>query len=147
MSSRKIVPNVKQKTELSCGCACVESVARYWGLDVPQPEPEEYGFAPEDICRELVRLGFRLKMGYFNFEDLEIELFKGRPPIVLTSPDQTEESSHWVVVASTSSRGDKRYVSIMDPAVGRKKRQALEDFESSRAVAGYYKFAIVAFLD
>ena len=136
------VPSIRQGPELSCGPACVASVATYWTHQIP-PSLRE-GVAPfqkkdtsaTDLCAAAKTAGLDAFAFCGTLEDLEVCVRKGRPAIVMAYCGAVGDPAislpyypaiqrllcdlwppkHWTVVIGTI--GDEWFV-IQDPAAGR----------------------------
>ena len=136
------VPSIRQGPELSCGPACLASVAVYWTHEIPPNLCE--ALAPyqkndtsaTELCAAAKTAGLDAFAFCGTLEDLEINVRKGRPVIVMAYCGAIAEPAisppyyptikrllydlwppkHWTVVIGTV--GDDWFV-IQDPAAGR----------------------------
>jgi len=133
------VPSIRQGPELSCGPACLASVAVYWTHEIPPNLCE--ALAPyqkndtsaTELCAAAKTAGLDAFAFCGTLEDLEINVRKGRPVIVMAYCGAIAEPAisppyyptikrllydlwppkHWTVVIGTV--GDDWFV-IQDPA-------------------------------
>jgi ABC-type bacteriocin/lantibiotic exporter with double-glycine peptidase domain len=136
------VPSIRQSPELSCGPACVASVATYWTHEIPPNlreivAPFQKGdTSATDLCGAAKTLGLDAFAFCGTLEDLEVSVRKGRPVIVMAYCGDIGDTviplpyyptikrllcdlwppKHWTVVIGTI--GDEWFV-IQDPDAGR----------------------------
>jgi ABC-type bacteriocin/lantibiotic exporter with double-glycine peptidase domain len=136
------VPSIRQSPELSCGPACLASVATYWTHGIP-PHLRE-AVAPfqrsdtsaADLCTAAKTAGLDAFAFCGTLKDLDVIVRKGRPVIVMAWCGAVGDPAislpyyptikrllydlwpprHWTVVIGTI--GDEWFV-IQDPAAGR----------------------------
>jgi len=145
------VPAVAQSDSLPCGAACLASVALYWDNTLPPGRVAEVVRSKdkaEHSASELCALAERLGLAAYAFqgtmEDIETQVRKGRPMIVMIRPHFVEppfwapysrlamwitlkilRPRHWVTVAGLPADGA---LLILDPGAGayRIERKAFE---------------------
>jgi ABC-type bacteriocin/lantibiotic exporter with double-glycine peptidase domain len=136
------VPSIRQGPELSCGPACVASVATYWARGVPPNLCEAVApfrksdTSATDLCAAAKAVGLDAFAFCGTLEDLEVNVRKGRPVIVMACCGAIGDTviplpyyptikrllydlwppKHWTVVIGTI--GDEWFV-IQDPDAGR----------------------------
>ncbi len=136
------VPSIRQGPELSCGPACLASVATYWTHEIPPNLGEalapyrEKDTSAKDLCAAAKATGLDAFAFCGTLNDLEVIVRKGRPVIVMAycgaiadpaiSPPYYSTvkrllydlwlPKHWTVVIGTI--GEEWFV-IQDPAAGR----------------------------
>jgi predicted double-glycine peptidase len=136
------VPPLLQTRQISCGPTCVAAVAAYWDQDfAPLVSTNKPSFVAEDCtAADLKALAERLSLRAFVYrgsvEDLETNLRKGRPVILLIPKPKYRDGfgfamngvvideamkpwlpakSHWIVGIGFT---DKKII-VHDPAFGR----------------------------
>jgi ABC-type bacteriocin/lantibiotic exporter with double-glycine peptidase domain len=108
------IPDVRQRSEVDCGPACVAAVVRYFGQRISLADAtaallttEHHGTDPSAIQAYLKRRGLRVLAGDMNDTDLRLAVKFGRPVIAVTA-------GHYVVVCGW----DRYRVAVQDPACG-----------------------------
>lgn len=110
--------NVRQHDITDCGAACICSVARHYGMDVPislvreASGTNELGTSIKGMIDALQGLGF--EAGGFSSPDRDVEALRNVPPPVILHTISTKGDLHFVVLYHC----DRRKVRIMDPARG-----------------------------
>ena len=154
------VPSIRQTPDLICGPACVASVATYWTRGIP-PNLRE-AVAPyrtsdtsaADLCAAARAAGLYAFAFCGTVEDLEVNVRKGRPVIVMAYCGYVGDTAlplpyypaikrlvyglwppkHWTVVIGTI--GDESFV-IQDPDAGRyqvRKTRLMSGWERNHCV-------------
>ena len=141
------VPFVKQEKN-ACGAAAVSMVMQYWAQQVGRPAPASadpahienalyspqahgiYNSALENYFRQE---GFRTFALHANVNDLQQQLDKGRPLIVMLKPER-QAPLHYIVVAGINP-GEK-VVLVNDPAQRKLLKIDLSSFEKSWNATG-----------
>jgi ABC-type bacteriocin/lantibiotic exporter with double-glycine peptidase domain len=136
------VPSVRQSPELACGPACLAAVAAYWAHEIPPGLPDAVApfrgsdTSATDLCAAAQAAGFDAFAFCGTLDDLETNLRKGRPVIIMAWCGALADPTlplpglptaerllyglwpprHWTVVIGTI--GAEWFV-IQDPAAGR----------------------------
>ncbi|NKQ57769.1 peptidase domain-containing ABC transporter [Amycolatopsis sp. K13G38] len=111
---RKRVPEVRQMSEVECGLACLTMVLNHYGCGVSLSELRTRsgvgrdGLSALDIVRTARRYGMRVRAISLRWNDFRFI----RTPAILHW-----EFNHFVVM----ERWSRRYVTVVDPAVGRRR--------------------------
>jgi ABC-type bacteriocin/lantibiotic exporter with double-glycine peptidase domain len=133
------VPPLLQTKKISCGPTCLAAVAAYWGKDFSPllQNPLSDDFNADELSQMGGAIGLRVFEYKGSMPDLETNLAKGRPLIVLIPKPRYEDSpftltiqgvplseilmmvepkrSHWIIVVGyTEFR-----IIVQDPAWGR----------------------------
>lgn len=124
------VPDVVQKTDYSCGCAALQSVLAYWGIDLQEEQitkaakvDPKVGAEMEDLVKVAVAQGcVAVIKEKWTLKDLYKELKAKRPIIVLIQAWRENkkrawkdewDDGHYVVVIGM----DRKNVYVEDPSL------------------------------
>lgn len=144
MTGFRLLKQTRQSTEYSCGASALQTVLKYWGLELDEAElmrrlntNPEVGTYPEDIVRVARELGLHAEVKD-NLSLDEIERATSEGPVIIlgqawrsrqdsdAAVEDDWENGHYVVVLGV----DQEYVYFEDPYVRMGKgflpRQAFE---------------------
>ncbi len=144
MTGFRLLKQTRQSTEYSCGASALQTVLKYWGLELDEAELMrrlktnlEVGTYPEDIVRVARELGLHAEVkDNLSLDEIEQATREG-PVIILgqawrsrqdsdTAVEDDWENGHYVVALGV----DQEYVYLEDPYVRMGKgflpRQAFE---------------------
>ncbi|MDF1667491.1 MAG: peptidase C39 family protein, partial [Planctomycetota bacterium] len=124
------VPDVVQKTDYSCGCAALQSVLAYWGIDLSEKQitkdakvDPNVGAELEDLAKVAIAQGcVAVLKEKWTLKDLYKELKAKRPVIVLIQAWRENkklawkddwDDGHYVVVIGM----DRKNVYVEDPSL------------------------------
>jgi len=125
----KMNTNIRQHDETDCGAACIASIARHYGKQIPIAVIRESSGTTQagttlkgiiDSCREI---GFEAK-AYKTEEKELLRLRAYKHPVILHIINRNEDL-HFVVLYGVGSRKAK----IMDPATGKLQKKSIIELQ------------------